>query len=213
MKLYEILGVEVDASEDEIKKAYRCRSMECHPDRHPDKEEEFKELSQAYEVLSDADKKARYDSGEPLEFLSETSLESMAVSGMCQLFGSIVDSNMDMSFDMNVVTTMTNHITNNVLSLNKKIKNADRAIMKYGKIKEKISHKIEKKDNTLVHMLDAKIEVTNKHINEIKREIKLNEKILELLENYEYDFTSERSTTSDQTNVIFQPNIGDLESE
>jgi len=85
--------------------------------------------------------------------------------------------------------------------------------MKYGKIKEKISHKIEKKDNTLVHMLDAKIEVTNKHINEIKREIKLNEKILELLENYEYDFTSERSTTSDQTNVIFQPNIGDLESE
>ncbi len=61
---YEILGVNKSASADEIKKAYRKVAMQFHPDRNPgDKpaEEKFKEAAEAYEVLSDTDKKAQYD--------------------------------------------------------------------------------------------------------------------------------------------------------
>ncbi len=61
---YEILGVSKGASADEIKKAYRKVAMQYHPDRNPgDKasEEKFKEAAEAYEILSDADKKAKYD--------------------------------------------------------------------------------------------------------------------------------------------------------
>ena len=61
---YEVLGVEKGASAEEIKKAYRKSAMKYHPDRNPgDKtaEEKFKELGEAYEVLSDDDKRARYD--------------------------------------------------------------------------------------------------------------------------------------------------------
>jgi molecular chaperone DnaJ len=61
---YEILGVSKSASADEIKKAYRKTAMQFHPDRNPgDKaaEEKFKEAAEAYEILSDADKKAKYD--------------------------------------------------------------------------------------------------------------------------------------------------------
>lgn len=61
---YEVLGVSKGASDDEIKKAYRKEAKKYHPDLHPgDKaaEAKFKEVNEAYEVLSDADKKARYD--------------------------------------------------------------------------------------------------------------------------------------------------------
>lgn len=61
---YEVLGVNKDASEDDIKKAYRKLAMKYHPDRNPDNpkaEEQFKEAKEAYEMLSDDQKRAAYD--------------------------------------------------------------------------------------------------------------------------------------------------------
>lgn len=72
---YKILGIEKNATDDEIKKAYRKRALVHHPDRHADatdaerkeQEKKFKELGEAYGILSDPKKKVRYDSGQDMD--------------------------------------------------------------------------------------------------------------------------------------------------
>ncbi|MBW7461587.1 DnaJ domain-containing protein, partial [Paenibacillus sepulcri] len=60
---YEVLGVAKNAGEEEIKKAYRKLARQYHPDvnKEPDAESKFKEMKEAYDVLSDGNKKAAYD--------------------------------------------------------------------------------------------------------------------------------------------------------
>ena len=61
---YEVLGVAKNATEEEIKKAYKRLAIKYHPDRNPDNkeaEEKFKEAAEAYEVLHDKEKRAKYD--------------------------------------------------------------------------------------------------------------------------------------------------------
>ena len=96
---YKILGVEKDAGEHEIKKAYRKLAIVHHPDKNPgnvEAEQKFKEIGEAYETLSDSQKRARYDSGEDLIDPSEMFGGAGGMGG----FGGGVQIDPEMLFNM-----------------------------------------------------------------------------------------------------------------
>jgi molecular chaperone DnaJ len=86
---YEVLGVNRDVSEEEIKKAYRKLAMKHHPDRNPDNpksEERFKEAKEAYEILTDAKKRAAYDQ------YGHAGVDPSAAAGAGAGFGNFADA-------------------------------------------------------------------------------------------------------------------------
>ena len=90
MEYYDTLGVEKNASQDEIKKAYRKMAIKHHPDKNPDNpdaEQQFKEVSEAYEVLSDPQKRQVYD-----RYGAEGVRAGAAGAGGGQGFGSMEDA-------------------------------------------------------------------------------------------------------------------------
>ena len=83
MTLYEILGLYPDATEEEIKDAYRRKSMIHHPDREGGDEESFKQVKAAYEVLSDPERRKRYDeTGQTEEGPSEEEMVANAATNI-----------------------------------------------------------------------------------------------------------------------------------
>lgn len=60
-ELYDTLGISKGATPEEVKKAFRRKAMECHPDKHPGKDAEFKKVNEAYSILTDPDKRRMYD--------------------------------------------------------------------------------------------------------------------------------------------------------
>ena len=95
MNPYDVLGVSKTASENEIKKAYRKKALRYHPDKGGN-ESKFREVNEAYDILSDEDKKHRYDSYgsykvhenfDPMNLFNDIFMRHFAMSNQMDVFG------------------------------------------------------------------------------------------------------------------------------
>lgn len=186
MNPYEKLDIETDATKADIKKAYRRKAQECHPDRPDGNKEEFQAVKLAYEVLSNPERRKKFD-----EFgdIDEAPKQNIAEQMVMNFFNAMID-NGDMS---------GNIIDRTIEAINReqnKCKNdIAKAAQKLAAL-EKKKNRINAKGNNLFDgLLVQKIEVLSRGITQAKEMIGNFDTALELLADYE-DTAPEIITTS-----------------
>lgn len=183
---YVILGVDPTATADEIKKAYRALAMKHHPDKGGDGVI-FKELAEANAILSDDEKRARFDAGESFESICgvQVDLEMKAIGAVVSVFVEIVKKrNIEYT---DIVKEIKSVFTNAEKSfLDQKVQ-AEAAIKKFQKIMDRMKRKDEGAENIFVRSSISQIEMLKMQIERVDQELKVAVRALEVVEAYQYN--------------------------
>ncbi len=191
MKLYDHLGIKPGASKDEIKRAYRNKSRKTHPD-HGGDAEEFKVVSKAYKVLSDDQRRARYDNGEDPEQMeqAEKTDEQEAQEVLARLLAEIITQNVDVG-KHNLIALMRRQVEEALKTFYRD----------QGKVKDQIN-----RVKTVLGRLRGGIEDTcplraglksqlagSEHaLKDLEKQARIGAKALVILAEYSYDFEQEK---------------------
>ena len=180
MNYYETLGVDREATKDEIKKAFRKKAEATHPDKKGGSEKAFKNLNEAYLVLKDPIKRERYDLGKYDKYEPESSPVFQIVAQMFNdIFIMVAESG---DFTMDIIQTMKRGIRDQISKGLNQIAKNEKVINNMNKIKARIISK-----NTLaVDIIEGQIKKIKYSTEQINKEIKVNEDVLEFLEDYKY---------------------------
>jgi DnaJ-class molecular chaperone len=183
--LYEDLAVDKDAPPETIKKAFRKKAKETHPDKGGDPEQ-FKAVVRAYSILSDEEKRKRYNNGENPDILDQPDIQQQQVLNMIfTLLNSVVE---DPNFDFihyNLFDILRENLKANRQNSKTEKNKMKNNIQRF----ENILKRIKKKDKAepFIQFVDQKIKDCNNAIIKIESHIKLCEEALNLVEGCEYE--------------------------
>lgn len=180
MKLYEILGVSEDAPIGEIKKAYRKLAKIHHPDKGGDAEE-FQKYEEAYSILSDDIKRAKYDAGEDV-FSPQMTEEQEAMQRLYHVFQDTINGAFFEADHTKLFEDMAGKVRGIMGSIQKDLEST---MLDVGPL-EAVIERIKKGDAFKALAEDMLVSV-HRNIKNLKREVVLTEKMLEILEGCEYD--------------------------
>lgn len=169
------MGINKDASQEEIKKAYRKKAVEHHPDKGGDPEK-FKQAQIAYDHLSDEQKKADYDQGKNQE-------EDPALGFLSGLFLSLISNNTDID-RTDLFKKMVHEINIKIFSIHTEKKGAERLIKRLKKVRKRI-----KKDKRqfFIILTESQIRANEHRISQLNQAIYVAELALEYLNSCEYE--------------------------
>ena len=182
--LYETLGLHPGATSEEIKLAYRNKAKECHPDVGGDPEV-FKLLSMAYKILSDEEKRRRYDAGEDPTgmFTKVLDEEKMALNVLLDLFGQIVSMHEIEHID--VVKIMREQIMKQHSSFEAQIHAEKKKIQRFEKAMKRIKSSGE--ENIFSASCQFHISGANSNIEKHEVNKRIAASALKMLESYSYE--------------------------
>ena len=183
-KIYDFFNIDEKSSEEEIKKAYRKKSKETHPDLNgEDKRPDFEKANFYYMILTDAKRKAKYDEDGTID--DEKKLD-YKTELLCKTFVEII-SRSDVDFShVDLVEKMVGVIEIIIGQKKEMISNMKISIENTENIKKRI--KSNKDSNIFINLLNSNISMANKVIEYSLKDMAIAEESIEELKNYSYDF-------------------------
>lgn len=138
MNPYEVLGVGTAATSDDLRKAYRDKARRAHPDAGG-KREDFDELKLAYDVLSDPDRRARYDRTGKIDDDEADNYQAMVLNLLVRMIDQILQAPLedDKLFSMSLLQELTSCIEAEIAVVNQKIEPTDRALRRIKRLKRR----------------------------------------------------------------------------
>jgi curved DNA-binding protein CbpA len=186
--LYEILGIKKNASKDDIKKAYRSKVKETHPDKGG-ATEAFVSVRFAFKVLSDPGARQRYDeTGDASDnFISEEAqLKQDAIGNLMQLFETFTQADFEQGANVDLIGEMEGHCLENINNLNSSINSLEKIIQKLTRYKDKMKYR-GGKDDLFSSFIDGRVRDCRNGIEHKKRTLKIQGITRDLLQDYEWE--------------------------
>lgn len=179
--LYNTLGINENASPEEIKSAYEDKAKENHPDKDGGSHEKMQAVNKAYKILSDPQKRDRYDKTGNSE--EGASFDDKFHSLVNQVLMSMIDKAQDIR-RYNIVSHFNNYINENIASIKKAKHDTQKEIKKLEEVKKRIKSK---KDKTFITIIDQHIHDKKKYMNIADIDIEFLTKAKEVISEYQYD--------------------------
>ncbi len=191
MNLYSDLGVKKEATKDEIKRAYRKKANETHPD-HGGNAEKFGEIQKAYKILSDDEKRKRYDSGEDPETLNNgPTQKDLALASVISLFFSVLEGREEGRSD--IFKIMQRSISESIQIDKQEINNLNWKIKKFQSEIKRISNKKNAPINLFVQAIENRIADIQRDQATLEEKSEVARLALEIIDDYKYEVEQQRS--------------------
>jgi curved DNA-binding protein CbpA len=180
MNMYEILGIPKNATKDEIKKAYKAKAMEHHPDRGGN-EEKFIEVLQAYEILSDSEKRSIYDEHGTVNSIL-TDINDIAIQTIESLVRKYIHDKTVFNPSYNIVELIKSFAHKNRKDSLNKINSNTSLIKDLTRFKKKIRSKNEK--NIILDVVEEELFKIDSDNYQLRFQVRMNEKLIDIISNY-----------------------------
>lgn len=201
MNPYEILGVKPDATQEQIKKAYRTKAQKAHPDKHGGNTEEFQAIQKAYEILRDPERRAMFDRTGSTEEGQET-LVQMAIKELIPMFFSVVQNANSKKED--IVGKVKKQILEHQTRIVYEGEMVGKSIERLNEIKRRLKFNSDK-ENFFEMALNFALKEEKEKGKKLKIARALLKQMEELVDGYSYDFDPQFITTPTVTGAAWQP--------
>jgi len=203
MSLYDILGINKDASEEDIKKAHRKQVKQHHPDAGGTKES-YQQVQLAYDVLKDKSRREKYDSTGETEKPRDAFQEKFAEFIAMVIIPKLEEAK---SLEIDIITFGCKHISKAIAQAEESVTEGTRRVKRLNQAMTKLSKKSDKSPNIMLSLLQNKVDNYNKQINELNTSIEFLNKASDELQDYTYDFNQEEEQESKSFGWTFSSNL------